>query len=218
MKKRIFTVNAMLVLAIMLLGCGETANKSVNYAEEVTIGNQIWMVDNLRADKFKNGDPIYHAKNSNQWEKAGLEGKPAWCYFNYRSSNGKRYGKLYNWFAVNDPRGLAPKGWRIPSDEDWTQLTEYLGGEEVAGKKLKNTNGWLGDGNGSNDSGFSGLPGGGCYNYGDFFDGESYGYWWSSTAYDEESAKSRSLSSSNHTVGNRTNYYKEGLSVRCIKN
>jgi uncharacterized protein (TIGR02145 family) len=156
----------------------------------VIIGTQTWMAENLDVDKFRNGDPIPQAKSNTEWEQAGKNKMPAWCYYDNDPKNGAKYGKLYNWYAVNDSRGLAPEGWHVPSDAEWTTLGDHLGDE--AGKKMKSTSGWQGygckrcdggseefkkicssckgkqenssepfSGNGTNSSGFSGLPGGG---------------------------------------------------------
>lgn len=114
----------------------------------VKIGNQVWMADNLDVSKFRNGDLILHAKTSKEWEKAGKNKQPAWCYFEYDSNNlifvesiSKNIGKLYNWYAVNDPRGIAPLGWHVPTEKEWESLTNFLG--KNAGTKLKNTFGWM---------------------------------------------------------------------------
>lgn len=92
----------------------------------ITIGSQKWMAENLNADHFSNGDKIKEIKNLADWQTANETGQPAWCYYNFDSLNGKTYGKLYNWYAVNDPRGLAPKGWKIPSLEDWRILQQTV--------------------------------------------------------------------------------------------
>lgn len=86
------------------------------------IGDQIWMTENLNVDKFKNGELIPEAKTNEEWVKAGNEKQPAWCYYENNSENGKKYGKLYNWYAVYDYRGLAPKGWHIPKKEEFEKL------------------------------------------------------------------------------------------------
>ena len=110
--------------------------------ESVRIGNQEWMTRNLDVDRFRNGDMIQHAESNKEWKKAGENGQPAWCYYDNDPENGKKYGKLYNWFTVNDPRGLAPEGWHITSQKDWTILVEFLGGYEIAGHKMKSVNDW----------------------------------------------------------------------------
>ena len=136
-------------------------------AQTVTIGNQVWMTKNLDVSTFRNGDPIPEAKTEEEWYLAGENGEPAWSYYENDPANGEKYGKLYNWYAVNDPRGLAPVGYHVPSDSEWTDLIAFLGGEDLAGSKMKTPLGW--DDNspetndpweGTNESGFSALPGG----------------------------------------------------------
>ena len=165
--------------------------------EVVQIGNQLWMLENLNTDVFKNGDTILHAQTKIQWEMANEKGIPAWCYYNEDSNYGKTYGKLYNWYAVNDPRGLAPDGCRVAKFADFEELNDYLGNS--SGLKMKMKYFWkgfgcmeckgLGDndskkckackgkpenslklfsGNGNNFSGFSGLPGGSRFSTGEF--------------------------------------------------
>jgi uncharacterized protein (TIGR02145 family) len=95
-------------------------------SKEIKIGNQIWMSENLNTSKFLNGDPIYEAKTIAQWIKAREDKKPAWCYYQNNPQNGLIYGKLYNWYAVNDRRGLAPKGWHISTGNEWKELISFL--------------------------------------------------------------------------------------------
>jgi uncharacterized protein (TIGR02145 family) len=163
MKKVSFIFSAILLTALLLSSCGSEY-------KEVKIGNQVWMTENLNVDKFRNGDPIPEAKTAVEWEKLGKEGKPAWCYYDNDISNGEKYGKLYNWFAVNDLRGLAPEGWRIPNDSDWLKLSNFLGGEMVSGTKMKSIEHWFENGNGTNLYGFNALPGGFRNIAGTFFD------------------------------------------------
>ena len=188
----------------------------LNEQPSVKIGEQVWMKENLDVSVFRNGDAIEEITNNADWEKAGLEGKPAWCYYNNDPENGKKFGKLYNWYAVNDPRGLAPEGWRIPDDSDWNALTEFLGGEKNAGSKMKSANDWAADGNGTDESGFSALPGGYRYYYGNFNVKDYNCYMWSS---DESEGKARyvSLGSAFGSVNRLAGYKEYGFSVRCIK-
>ena len=215
MKKVSLILSAVVMTAMMLSSCGGGASK------EVTIGKQVWMTQNLNVDKFRNGDPIPEAKTDEEWKKAGENGEPAWCYYNNNPDNGDRYGKLYNWYAVNDSRGLAPEGWKIPSDEDWSRLTDFLGGESVAGTKMKSTNFWADfygeSGNGTNESGFSGLPGGARDSDGTFSYVGKLGNWWSSTEYNTTNAWDRSLSYSCGNVLRFDNYKESGFSVRCLR-
>ena len=110
-----------------------------NSFNTTSIGSQEWMTSNLNVSHFRNGDTIPEIEDSAAWTQASIDGKPAWCYYWSDDAEGQIYGKLYNWFAVNDPRGLAPVGWHIPSDKEWTDLTTYLGGEDIAGTKMKDT-------------------------------------------------------------------------------
>lgn len=99
----------------------------------VKIREQEWMVENLNVSTFRNGDSIPHAKTNQDWDNAGKEGRPAWCYYENNTNNGIKYGKLYNWYAVIDKRGLAPKGWHIARKSDWETLIQYLGGINESG-------------------------------------------------------------------------------------
>jgi uncharacterized protein (TIGR02145 family) len=188
-----------------------------NTYKTITIGKQEWMAKNLDVSVFRNGDPIPEVKSDDEWRKAGEEGKPAWCYYENKIENGNKYGKLYNWFAINDPRGLAPAGWHISSDAEWRNTTDFLGGEDAAGTKMKSSSGWTDDGDGTNESGFTGLPAG-CRDLNGIFSGKGIiGFWWSSAEYDKTHAWYRCIDISPYYVY-RTNYYKQnGLSVRCIR-
>lgn len=191
----------------------------INYAQTVTIGTQVWMSENLNVDKFRNGDPIPEARTAEEWKKAHDNKQPAWCYYDNDPANGSKYGKLYNWYAVNDPRGLAPVGYHISTSLEWTVLTDYLGGQKVAGEKMKSKNGWGPDSNGTNESGFSGLPGGLRYFNGPFYVINNYGYWWSSTEYTHKTSNAwvRSLVYKDGNVNRFDNVKSNGLSVRCLR-
>ena len=141
---------------------------SFGFAQTVTIGTQTWMTKNLDVATFRNGDVIPQAKTDEEWQAAGENKSPAWCYYDNDPKNGTKYGKLYNWYAVNDARGLALTGYHIPTDKEWTVLSTFIGGEEFAGEKMKSSIGWNDAGNGNNSSGFSGLPGGCRNDYGVF--------------------------------------------------
>lgn len=202
---------AFIFLFIMMVSC----NKDNSTPKEgVEIGKQIWMEKNLNVDKFRNGDLIPQAQTEAEWRHAWDNQQPVWCYYNNDPVNGELYGKLYNWFAIKDHRGLALKGWHIPSDLEWAQLADFLGGREIAGTKMKSTTGWSNNNNGTNESGFNALPGG--RNAGIFFFvhiGDE-AWWWSS---DEDEwghvwSPQLILNALNHT----TSYKDVGLSVRCI--
>ena len=179
----------------------------------ITIGSQVWTSKNLDVATYRNGDVIPQVQDKAAW-KALTTG--AWCYYDNDSTNGPKYGKLFNWYAVNVARGLAPTGFHIPTDAEWTVLLDSLGGIVEAGIKMKSSTDWYQNGNGTNSSGFSGLPGGWRSYFGTFAYFDFYGYWWSSTENRAKSAWFRSLSCDNGIVF-RANYTKrEGFSVRCL--
>ena len=182
-------------------------------AQEIKIGSQTWTTKNLEVTKYRNGDKIPQVKNKKKWAKLKTG---AWCYYENETANGTTYGKLYNWFAVNDPRGLAPKGYHIPTDAEWTILTDNLG--ELAGTKMKSTSGWDNDGNGTNTSGFAGLPGGYRNFDGNFDYIGANGNWCSSSEANTYYAWYRHLTNSNGNVY-RDNYgaKQNGFSVRCLR-
>jgi uncharacterized protein (TIGR02145 family) len=186
--------------------------------KSIVIGNKEWMTENLNVTKFRNGSPIPEAKTKEEWFKAYKEGKPAWCFYDFKPENGAKYGRLYNWYAVSDSAsgGLAPQGWHVASKEEWTELTEYLGGYASAGTKLKNIEGWAPNATGNNVSGFSALPGGYCRADGRFVSAGEYGYWWTSSQYIKANAWSWILYYNQNVI--RSNHHQaSGLSVRCVR-
>ena len=203
--------------------------------KQAKIGNQVWMTENLNVTQFRNGELIPEAHTLQEWYNAGYYGKSAWCYVEGDASTSGKFGFLYNWYAVNDPRGLAPEGWHIPSDYEWNEITDYLGGKEIAGKKMKSKEGWNGGirFNGSNSSGFNGLPAGHLAGYDNYLSFRIIGFegiWWSSTEYDNKNALSRYLWWGEQTLfwGETQNWPNDGLkssndskisgfSVRCIR-
>ena len=184
-------------------------------SQDITIGTQTWTSKNLDVSTFRNGEQIPQAKDAAQWKYAAENKISAWCYYEFNESNGKKYGKLYNWFSVNDKRGLAPAGYHIPSDAEWSVLTESLGGVELSGTKLKSSSGWINSGD--NSSGFNALPGGRCLSYGEFTNLKEYGYWWCSLEYSSYSAWSRGIYSEYEKVNRSTSSKHDGFSVRLIR-
>ena len=195
--------------------------------ESVRIGNQEWMTRNLDVDRFRNGDLIPHVESDEEWKKAGENGQPAWCYYYNDPENGKKYGKLYNWYSVNDSRELAPEGYHVPTDEEWTILEKFLGGKDIAGHKLQSVEGWLEcvdedgkirNGNGDNSSGFCGLPCGLRWRYGTFCYIRNKGYFWSVTENDHYLLPwGRTLSLQSGYISRSVNNKSVGYSVRCLK-
>ncbi len=194
-----------------------STSQGQNNPETVTIGTQVWMKENLNVSTFRNGDTLPEAKTEKEWKEGGENKTPAWCYYNNKTENGEKYGKLYNWYAVKDRRGLAPQGYHLPGDAEWTTLTKFLGGEEAAGTKMKSSVGWEKNDNGTNTSGFTGLPGGYRYYDGTFFSIGSNGSWWSSTKSRAKIAWYRNMVSSSGDINRRNTSKRNGFSVRCIK-
>jgi uncharacterized protein (TIGR02145 family) len=211
------------IISILLIGFS-----CITYAQTVTIGTQVWTNKNLDVAAFRNGDLIPQAKTVKEWQEATENKQPAWCNYNNDSTKGAKYGKLYNWYAVSDARGLAPEGYHIPTNAEWLVLCDFLGGKTVAGKKMKSTSGWDRykgkKDNGTNEFGFSGLPGGGRNVNGLFYDNGVDADWWSSTegleGYEndyDDSAKFCGLISSFDSVMGYDENKGKGLSVRCLK-
>jgi uncharacterized protein (TIGR02145 family) len=182
----------------------------------VRIGTQSWALANLDVCIFRNGDSILQARTNKEWVSAGESGKPAWCYYNNDPAIGLKYGKLYNWYAVNDPRGLAPAGWTLPADDDWVKLGNYLGAQGVAGSKMKSINRWNEGNNGTNESGFNGFPGGYRVENGAFLNIGSIGTWWSTTELNPLSSADHYLAQSN-SLGRSSSPKQRGESVRCLR-
>ncbi|MEI7470608.1 MAG: fibrobacter succinogenes major paralogous domain-containing protein [Chitinophagaceae bacterium] len=217
MKKVSLKLSSVVITIMLLISFGSST------AQSVIIGEQVWMTQNLNVDKFRNGDPIPNAKTDEEWLNAGNNKQAAWCYYENKRSNGSIYGKLYNWYAVNDPRGLAPDGWHVADNSDWAMLTNYLGGDSIASGKMKSTgNQYWGEGifenkEASNVSGFSGLPCGFRFDHGLFAAKEVYGYWWSSNEYNNLEAVAHQLSRFDGKKIMKKNKKKAGFSVRCLK-
>ncbi len=188
-----------------------------NIYQTIQIGTQVWMTENLKTTKFRNGEQIPNIIHRADWKALSSE---AYCWYNNDETNKSTYGALYNWYAVNDIRNIAPIGWHVASDEEWTKLILYLQGVNVAGGKLKETGliHWTSPNTGAtNSSGYIALPGGCCSNDGSFDDLGNLGYWWTSSEIDPKSAWRiylyYGLSNINRYSGNK----QYGFSVRCIR-
>lgn len=205
----------LLLLAVIFSSCsGKVKDYDGNRYSKLRTGNQVWLAENLTVATFRNGERIPEAKSAEEWIRFGREGIPAWCAPGNDSANIIKYGRLYNWYAVNDPRGLAPKGWHIASDEDWTNLINYLGGGVIAAFRMRVTGM---EPSGGEGFGFGGLPAGARSADGSFYGIASNGFWWTSTEISENSAYIRMLSYEYCDI-RYLNYNKgTGLSVRCVK-
>lgn len=220
-------------LILLLTGsCQEDTPPSNSFVKEeytytsVMIGSQEWMVENLKNNTYCNGDPIPQVREPTYWSNLNTA---AWSYYDNDKSNNERYGKLYNWYAVADNRNICPCGWHVPTNDEWAILIAYLGGEDVAGGKLKST-GTLQDGTGlwyepnteaDNSSGFTGIPSAGRGPEGGFGGLSTNGWWWTSSAYDPHGANVdawfRGLVHNHQSVFTNALSKNSGYAVRCIK-
>ena len=193
-----------------------TVVEEVTAIEELTIGSQIWMTQNLNVVKFRNGDSIPQAKTNEEWKTAEKNKQPAWCYYDNNQKNGEKYGKLYNWYAVNDARNMAPKGWHIPSDAEWTILEKQLH------KKIKDTNHIKTNASKHNVNNLFGELSGYRTSNGKFWRLGLCGGWWSSTERNGRYALGRNSNGISNKLGglNEDISYGSkgvGLSVRCVR-
>jgi uncharacterized protein (TIGR02145 family) len=196
----------------------------------VLIGDQCWFAENLRSENYNNGDAIPAALSDSDWSSTTSGATAVYgegsSYCEAYTPDGdacdeawslSEYGRLYNWYAVDDARGLCPSGWHVPTDGEWTVMTDFLGGESEAGGHMKTTYGWNGGGNGTNSSGFSGLPGGSRDLYDGYFnDAGNSGGWWSSSP-SGSYAWGRLLFSYAENVDRSDDGGRYGFSVRCVR-
>jgi uncharacterized protein (TIGR02145 family) len=187
-----------------------------NIYHTIVIGAQVWLIENLKTTRFNDGTPIPNVTDNTAW---GALTTPGYCWYQNNVANGATYGALYNWHAVNTGR-LAPKGWHVATDAEWTTMGNFLGGDAVAGGKLKEAGlaHWLTPNTGAtNETGFSALPGGYRYGNGSFnYQGYS-GLWWSASEDNASDAYYRYLSYGYDSLA-RDSYYKScGFSVRLVR-
>jgi len=188
-----------------------------NVYKNITIGTQTWMAENLRTTRYNDGTAIPLVENEARW--AGLS-TPGFCWYKNDEEGFKpTYGALYNWYSINTGK-LCPQGWHIPDDPEWSELTIFLGGESIAGGKLKESGStyWVEPNTGAtNESGFTAFPGGFRYYDGKFFDFGFSGYWWSSMEYSPTRAWFRFVYYNDGNLYRFNNIKKNGFSVRCLK-
>ena len=198
--------------------CGIVMDIDGNEYATVIIGNQVWMAENLKVSKYRDGSAIPTGHSDNDWMNLSTG---AYSVYDNTESNADTYGYLYNWYAVDDSRNIAPAGWHVATDAEWTTLTDYLGGTSVAGGKMKETgtSHWNSPNTGAtNESGFTAFPGG----YRNYYDGNylnigSYGYFWSSSENDSNYAWKRKLNYNDSEVNRYYGSKRFGFSVRCVR-
>jgi uncharacterized protein (TIGR02145 family) len=202
--------------AWMNIGIGEGSGGHIfdadgNIYSTVKIGNQEWMAENLRVIHYNNGEDIFNLITDEEWVLSTIGGY-SW-YNNDEATFKMKYGALYNWYAVTDPRGLCPIGCHVATDAEWTTLITYLGGPNEAEDKIKAILLWLNEGNGTNTSGFTGLPAG--YHGSVFGYVNDRGYWWTATWAEEGNAWTYELN--DVELIRILNWFNMGLSVRCVR-
>jgi uncharacterized protein (TIGR02145 family) len=208
--------------------CPSVIDYDGNVYETVQIGDQCWMMENLKVTHYRNGDPIPSVKDGSVW--ASLT-SGAWCNYNNNGGYVEEYGRLYNFYAVNDSRKIAPVGWHVPTDAEWKEMEIYLGMTQ----QDADATGWRGKGQGgkmkevgtihwdapnigaTNESGFTALPGGCRSMYGDFINMGGFAYFWCATMNGPAQAYCRSLYSGSADIARYYNYDELGYSVRCVK-
>jgi len=198
--KKIKISSIFLLLAIIFTAF---SSKSTTEIEEIKIGSQTWALKNLNVAHFKNGDEIKQVTSDTEWLMASINKEPVWCYFQFDEANGKTYGKLYNGYAIVDKRGLAPNGWRIPSDNDWKTLETHIGKDA---NKLKTDS--------SNETGFSALYSGSINENGSFM--SDFFMAWSNTKLNNKMFYRR-LNNYNIAIDRKLSSLGSGYAVRFIK-
>lgn len=205
------------------LSYGSVNDIDGNTYKTIQIGSQIWMAENLRVTKFRNNTALQNISDSLAWANVYDNNSriPTWAYYENDPSYNAVYGKLYNWFATVNTNGICPEGWHVPTDGEWTTLTNFLGGEPIAAGKMKSagTQYWkIPNVDATNSSGFSALAGGLRYYYSSFDFLFDFGTWWSSTADNDTRSWARYLSYEYGSVFRTSSIKENGFSIRCIKN
>ena len=225
----------LVILSLFLIGCTQKEDIDNNRYETVTIGSQVWMAENLREVHYNDGTPIPLVTGNTAWQDSSNNSNPAYTWYDNGDYGAPEYGALYNWYAIdplsNGDKNVCPMGWHVPTDGDWNILIDELDPAAVdpdvmgtqslvSGGKMKETG--LGHWNAqnigaTNESGFSGLPGGNRFPNGEFVNIGSYGSWWSSNEFNASSAWFRLLYSFSGVVSRDDGDKGLGMSVRCLR-
>lgn len=214
MKKSLFVlsfiINGFMYVVAQTSGAGVMDVDGNNY-KTVILGKQEWMMDNLKVTKYRNGNPIPHIQDSTVWN--------AWnngAFVFYK--NDTKHGVLYNWMAVTEQRGICPTGWHVPTNVEWDTLAKFLGGNEVAGGKMKARLHWETPNEAAtNESSFHALPKGMYGINGSFNNVGKNAYWWSASENDKNSAWGREVGFNESGLYAGHGDKRDGLSVRCLK-
>jgi uncharacterized protein (TIGR02145 family) len=217
-----------IVLILFFTACNNNSKQEDNLLKKIAIGQQEWSAENLNVDKFRNGEIIPEAKTLEEYFKYIEGNNPCWCYYDFNKNNDSIYGKLYNWYAISDKRNIAPEGWRVSTVNDWKELIDFMGGNDVAAGKLKSTeqNLWINQSAKVKDSyGFCAKPGGFLSVLSDMGDGfyslRKSGAWWSSTSLNDNANSIWMYSKSDYSSENEIKIGEDpkryAMSVRIIR-
>jgi uncharacterized protein (TIGR02145 family) len=206
---------SVLWLMFAVCSCSEIGNQSSNSYEVNLLDGQSWQSLNLAVTHFRNGDPIPEAQSDSAWQAAAQAGQPAWCYYQGSAAMGKKYGKLYNYYAITDPRGFAPDGWRIPSLSDWQAMNEVL--DLQAALQLKAEKGWGEHCQTADVYGFAALPSGGRMATGDFLGEGTHATWWAHMEADEQQPSYVSMDCEVPWLEHFTDEKGSGFAVRLLR-
>ncbi|MBI2270233.1 MAG: T9SS type A sorting domain-containing protein [Bacteroidetes bacterium] len=189
-----------------------------NIYNTVTIGTQVWMKENLKTTHYQNGDSIGSTYPATKSVTSEFAPKYQWLYNGADSL--KAYGRMYTWHAVSDSRNVCPTGWHAATEAEWRDLGIYLGGDSIAGAKLKETGTghWTSPNNATNSTGFSARPGGIRFGYGTFTNINTYGTWWTSSEYSATYGLYRLMINTDKTLGRYSGLKNNAYSVRCVSN
>ena len=207
-----------LAISVFPAGAGATADDRGDAAlESVVIGDQRWMKHNMAVTRFRNGAPIQRLGDATAWTAAGQAGTPAYTVYDNKSAPPAKWGLLYNFAAVTDPRGICPVGWRVPNNRDWQKLETHLGGGAGAAKALKADFGWPGNYNGTNATGFAGLPAGWRTQNGIYYLANRIAYFWTADLSANGTVLSHMLFDAERPIFRIGYNPGMGQSLRCIK-
>jgi len=221
----ISTLSILTMLLILTNSCTKNLSVTVpatvtdidgNVYHTVQIGTQVWLVENLKTTRYRHGHPIANVTDSTSWNNLTTG---AYCSYNNDASKSAIYGLLYNWYAVNDTDSIAPKGWHVPAQTEWTTMSTYLGNLESVGGMLKETGTthWQTPNAGANNMTlFTALPGGERLSHGSFTGIGTTGAWWSSTGDNTYDAWGRYINYNDSTLFRYDDTQKVGFSIRCV--
>ncbi len=215
--KKIFTSILLILLIPSIQGCADSSTEAEVIPDEIVIGDIVWMRKNLNVTVLKNGDSIPKAHNSYEWNQFSKKSQACWSYYNYDENVNPEYGKLYNWHAVNDIRGLATKGFHVANHTEWNSMIDLCGGDLKASAEMRNGTSWSGKVNGNNSIKFTALPAGFCDEVGEAAGMGISAWWWTISEKDQLKGIALSMHNINDAIYYWASPKSYGSAVRCVK-